>query len=137
MTIELIGIDTVALLAYFVNKHSTKVEDIFEKVENSKTKLLIPSIVIGELIYTILKRKEIFGETVEKTTINFILDTLYENPAFVIKDLTYEGWIYFLELPISGLHDRMIVATCKQERVEKIITKDEEIVKSNFLQALW
>ena len=137
MNEELIGIDTVALLTYFVNKHSTKVEEIFEKVENSKTKLLIPSIVIGEMIYTIVKGKEIFGETVEKEKINFILDTLYENPAFIIKELTYEGWSIFLELPIPELHDRMIVATCKQERVEKIITRDQEIVKSKILQTIW
>ena len=137
MNEELIGIDTVALLTYFINKHSPKVEEIFEKVEHSTTKLLIPSIVIGEMIYIILKGKEIFGETVEKAKLTFILDTLYENPAFIIRDLTYEGWNHFLELPIPELHDRMIVATCKQEKVGKIITKDEEIVKSKVLQTIW
>ncbi len=137
MNDELIGIDTVGLLAYFVNKHSTKVDEIFEKIETSKTKLLIPSIVIGEMIYTLIKEKEIFGEIIEKTKLEFILDTLYENPAFLIKDLTYEGWKLFLELPISELHDRMIVATCKQEKVGKIITRDKEIVKSGLLQTIW
>lgn len=55
MNNEIIAIDTVALLAYFVNKHSQKSDRIFEDVENSKIIILIPSIVIGETMYTILK----------------------------------------------------------------------------------
>ena len=137
MTNETIAIDTVALLAYLVNKHSEKAEKIFEEVENAKITLLIPSIVIGEMIYTILKGREIFGNQIEKNKIEFILETLYQNPSFKITGLTYEGWTKFMGLTIPELHDRMIVATCLQEEVRKIITKDEEIIKSGLLDTIW
>jgi predicted nucleic acid-binding protein len=89
------------------------------------------------MIYILLKGKEVFGEKVEKAKIQLILNTLFENPSFIIKDLTYEGWKIFLELSIPKLHDRIMVAICKQEQVTAIITKDEEIIKSSLLETIW
>lgn len=137
MNNEVIAIDTVALLTYFVNKHSKKVDSIFEAVEDSRIIVLIPSVVIGETIYTILKGKEIFGDQINKNKIGFILETLFQNPSFLVRDLTYDGWKHFLDVSIPELHDRMIVATCLQENVKKIITKDEEIIKSGVLETIW
>jgi len=52
--------DTIALLAYTTNTLPTKADNIFKKAEQNKALLIVPSICIGEFIYTILKQKPVF-----------------------------------------------------------------------------
>jgi predicted nucleic acid-binding protein len=131
------GTDSVALLAYFVNKLGNKGNEIFNQVEENKAKLLIPSIVIGEILYTILKEKNIFGFIIPKDKIRHILDILYLSPAFMINDISKIGWEYFLTSTLKELHDRIIVSTCKQHHVEYLISKDKEIIESNEIKVVW
>ena len=58
---EIYGVDSVALLSYFANKLGSDGDQIFSKAESNEVRLLVPSIVIGESIYTILKERNIFG----------------------------------------------------------------------------
>jgi predicted nucleic acid-binding protein len=134
---EIYGIDSVALLSYFANKLGRDGDTIFSKAESNEARMLVPSIVIGESIYTILKEKNIFGFLIPREKITYILDVLHQSSIFSIVDLTKDGWKYFLDSNIRGLHDRMIVSTCKQAGVENLITKDEEIIKSNEINVLW
>ncbi len=134
---EIYGVDSVALLSYFVNKLGRDGDIIFSNAESNEARMLIPSIVIGESIYTILKERNIFGIVIPREKINYILDVIYQSPIFSIVDLTKDGWKHFLDSNIRGLHDRMIVSTCRQEGVENLITKDEEIIKSNEINVLW
>ena len=131
------GIDSVALLCYFVNKLGKDGEIIFSKAESNEVRMLIPSIVIGESIYTILKERNIFGMVIPRDKIDYILNVIYQSPIFRIVDLSKEGWIFFLDSNIRGLHDRMIVSTCLQEGVSNLITKDEDIIKSQEINVLW
>ncbi|MHA2365586.1 MAG: PIN domain-containing protein [Candidatus Hodarchaeales archaeon] len=134
---EIYGVDSVALLSYFANKLGKDGDKIFRKAESNEARMLVPSIVIGESIYIILKERNIFGILIPREKINYILDVLYQSPIFSIVDLTKDGWKYFLDSNIRGLHDRMIVSTCKQVSVKILITKDEEIIKSNEINVLW
>ena len=131
------GVDSVALLSYFANKLGKDGNEIFSKAESNEARMVVPSIVIGESIYIILKKKNIFGIEIPREKISYILDVIYQSPIFSIVDLTKIGWKYFLDSSIRGLHDRMIVSTCLQEGVGNLITKDEEIIKSNEINALW
>lgn len=134
---KIYGVDSVALLSYFVNKLGKDGDIIFNRAESSEARLLVPSIVIGESIYIILKKRNIFGKIIPKEKINYIMDVIFQSSIFSIVDLTKEGWKYFLDSNIRGLHDRMIVSICKQEGVEHLITKDEEIINSNEINTLW
>ena len=134
---EIYGVDSVALLSYFANKLGKDGNEIFSKAESNEARMVVPSIVIGESIYIILKKKNIFGIEIPREKINYILDVIYQSPIFNVVDLTKIGWKYFLDSNIRGLHDRMIVSTCLQEGVENLITKDEEMIKSNEIIALW
>lgn len=134
---KIYGIDSVALLSYFANTLGKQGDDLFTRAESNEIQMLIPSIVIGESIYTILKNRNIFGITIPKEKVNYILEVLYQSPIFVIKELSRNGWPYFLKSKIKGLHDRMIVATCLQNDVEFLITKDSEILESNEINTLW
>lgn len=134
---EIYGVDSVALLSYFANKLGRDGDTIFTKAESNEARMLVPSIVIGESIYTILKERNIFGIVIPREKINYIMDVLHQSSIFNIVDLTKDGWKYFLDSSIRGLHDRMIVSTCKQAGVKILITKDEEIIKSNEINVLW
>ena len=116
------GVDSVALLAYFVNKLGNEGNEIFKQVEENKAKLLIPSIVIGEILCTILKEKNIFGFAISKHKITHILNILYQSPAFLIVDISKLGWEYFLTSKLKELHDRIIVSTCKQYNIDYLIS---------------
>ncbi|NHJ01894.1 MAG: type II toxin-antitoxin system VapC family toxin [Candidatus Heimdallarchaeota archaeon] len=134
---EIYGVDSVALLSYFVNKLGKDGDLIFSKAESNEARMIVPSIVIGESIYTILKERNIFGILIPREKVNYILDVIYQSPIFSIVDLTKDGWKHFLDSNIKGLHDRMIVSTCLQEGVVNLITKDEEIIKSKEIEVLW
>ena len=134
---EIYGLDSVALLSYFANTLGRQGDDLFTKAESNEIKLIVPSIVIGESIYTILKKRNIFGTGIPQEKINYILELLYQSPIFIITDLTRDGWIYFIKSKIKGFHDRMIVATCLQAEVQWLITKDPEIIESNEINTVW
>ena len=55
-------IDTVAFLSYLADVLPTKVDDIFKLAEKNQVVLILPSIVLGETLYTIYKGKNIFGK---------------------------------------------------------------------------
>ncbi|MCE7736429.1 MAG: type II toxin-antitoxin system VapC family toxin [Candidatus Heimdallarchaeota archaeon] len=134
---DLYGTDTVSLLTYFTNQLPQKADLIFKKAENNEIVILIPSIVIGELIYTILKGKEIFGKKIPQTNVNFILEVIFRSPSFKIVDLKLKGWNLLLSSKIPELHDRMIVATCIQEGVKMLVTNDSDILNSKEIEVVW
>ncbi len=63
MSDQLYGIDTVALLAYLTDNLGSKGTEIFSMAESLGATLLIPEIVLREIIYPILKGREIFGRS--------------------------------------------------------------------------
>jgi predicted nucleic acid-binding protein len=134
---KMYGVDTVAFLRYLVGNLNEKVEKIFHLAENEKIDLIFPSIVIGELIYTISKKKEIAGSHIETREIQTIVNTILTTSNFKVQDLNNLGWFKFMESKIPELHDRIIVATCLQESVEALITNDPEIIKSNEIKTIW
>ena len=135
--IDIYGADSIALLAYFADKLGNEGNSIFGLVEERKASLLIPSIVIGEILFTIKKERSILGGNIPKEKIKYILDIIHQSPAFIIVDLNKIGWDHFLSSNIKGLHDRMIVSTCKQQDVEYLITRDSDIIQSTEINVIW
>lgn len=131
------GIDTVTLLAYFTDQLSSTANKIFASAEKNQVTFIIPSIVIGEMFYTIMKDKSIFGNKFPDEKPETILSTLYALPVFKIMDLDQSGWRFFLQSKIPELHDRMIVATCHQEQVTQLISTDKEIKEANEIKVIW
>ncbi len=137
MVDRLVGVDTVALLAYFTDNLGEQSQEIFDHAENSEKTLLIPEIVIGELLYTIFKGRNVFGDYIDVSQSIDIVESLHSHPMFLIRPLTQIGWKIFLSSNIPELHDRMIVATCKQDNVAVLVTRDEDIIKSKEIQCVW
>jgi len=122
--------DTIALLAYTTNTLPTKADNIFKKAEQNKALLIIPSICIGEFIYTILKQKPIFEKIPPIETIELLLDIIEHSENLKYTPLTLTSWKTVPTINIPELHDRIIVATYIQENAEAIITNDPEITKT-------
>jgi len=69
-------VDAVAFLAYLVDKLPQTSDNIFKKAEENKIKLILPSIALGETLYTIYKGKEIFGKNIPIEKIELIFEIL-------------------------------------------------------------
>ena len=128
-------IDTFAFLAYLADVLPRKADEIFKKAEKKQVKLLLPSIALGESLYTIYKGKEIFGKVIPLEKIELIFQILRDQDILELICLNLEGWRLFHGLEISELHDRMIVASLKLFKAEAILTNDSEI--SEGISTIW
>lgn len=133
--VEIYIVDAVAFLAYLADKLPKKADDIFRKAEKKEIKLLLPSIALGETLYTIYKGKQIFGEEIPLEKIDLIFQVLKNGEIFELVDLNLDAWFIFHGLNIPELHDRMIVATFYYYKASGLITNDPEISES--LPMIW
>ena len=128
-------IDTVAFLAYLIDVLPPKSNAIFQKAENEEIILILPSIVIGETIYTILKQKEVFGKLIPVEKISEIFEIIQGSESILLVDMNIESWKMLLTINISELHDRMIIATHLVYNSKAIITDDHQIV--SITNTIW
>lgn len=119
-------VDAVALLSYLVDKLPKKASDMLDSVDEDNL-VLIPSIIIGETLYTIYKGKEIFGMKISTNKIPLLFQLLSYSKGIRLVDMDLKSWNIFSELKIPELHDRIIVACAKRYNAEFIITSDKEI----------
>lgn len=54
--------DAVAFLAFLADQLPKKADEVFKRTEEKQVKLLLPSIALGEILYTIYKGKHIYGK---------------------------------------------------------------------------
>ncbi|MHA1730991.1 MAG: type II toxin-antitoxin system VapC family toxin [Promethearchaeota archaeon] len=120
-------VDAVAFLAYLADALPAASDEIFKSAERGEVSLILPSIVLGEVLYTIYRGREVFGARIPEEKIDFIFRTLRHSGVFQLLDLPLEGWELFLGSSIPEMHDRMIVATATLNEARAIITTDPEI----------
>lgn len=129
--------DSVALLAYLADKLPRNSVAIFEQAEDGEIHLLLPTIALGEVLYTILKGKLVFGTEISFHKIDLLYEVLFGSETIKLAYLNHGGWRYFLESDVPELHDRMIVATHLQHRSCAIITNDPEIAALDSVKTIW
>lgn len=122
-------VDTVAFLAYLSDNLPIKVDELFKKAEKKQVKLLLPSIALGETLYTINKGREIFGNEIPLEKIELIFQILEEEEIIQLTNLDISTWRIFNGINIPELHDRMIVSTFYQHKASAILTNDKEIAE--------
>jgi len=127
----------MALLGYLADSLPKNVDTTFREAERGEAEIIIPSICIGEVIYTILKGREMFGVKIPRSKIELFIDLLKESRGIRVVDLELDSWKILLEIDLPELHDRMIVVTHIQEETEAIITNDEEISKLKGIKTVW
>ena len=129
--------DTIALLGYLADSLPKSADTVFREAERGEVEIIIPSICIGEAVYTILKGREVFGVKIPRSKIELFIDLLKEDRGIRVVDLELDSWKTLLEIDLPELHDRMIVVTHIQEGAEAIITNDEEISRLRGIKTVW
>lgn len=128
-------VDTVALVKYFEDSLPPRANSIFKSAEEGRAKLLVPSIVVGEFVYTALKGR-LRAQDPLAAIIELISDM--ESSNYMISvDMETADWKVFLELKVSELHDRMICATSLRHSAKSIVTNDLEIQKEDRITTVW
>lgn len=130
-------IDSVAILGYLADKLPSKPDRIFRMAEDEKVLLVVPSITLGESIFTLLKGREVLGVRVPLEKIILFLEILPTSRSLQLYDLTVEGWRDIMSIELPELHDRMIVAAYKESGSKAILTNDEEISKLDGIKVVW
>jgi len=125
-------VDTVALARYFEDDLPRSADKIFRLAEEGRAELLIPSIVVGEFIYSVLKGRLKVADI--NSTIIELLQTIQMSEYIHQVDMTFAEWQEFLNLKIPELHDRMICAVAVA-RNATVITNDLEIRES--IHTIW
>lgn len=99
------------------------------------TELILPIITLCEAVHVINK-----GRTKIKALGEF-LDKVRMDPRFHIEPLTEDILRTSLPLPISEMHDRLIVATALYEQKlghqVSLVTRDTNIVSSGLVSIVW
>jgi predicted nucleic acid-binding protein len=125
--LESYTIDTVAFLAYLIDALPSQSDEIFRKAENDELMLILPSIVIGETIYTILKKKRIFENAIPLEKMSMLFEIIRDIKTINLVDMNLQCWKKLLTIEIPELHDRMIVAIHLTYKSKAILTNDPEI----------
>jgi len=129
--------DAVAVLSYLADKLPPKSNEIFKQAENELVRIQVPGIAVGEVIYTILKGKEVFGVSVPLKKISVLLDVLEASKNMFIVNLSINGWRKVIEIDLPDLHDRMIVATHLTTDSQALLTDDDEIGELKGVEVIW
>jgi PIN domain nuclease of toxin-antitoxin system len=102
----------------------------FEEVANGEVKLLIPTIVLAELIFTV-ENKPIQAD------LDKILDAIKNSPNIEFVDFDYESALKLRDLTvIPEMHDRMIVVSAIISNAV-LITMDRTITEANVVEVIW
>jgi predicted nucleic acid-binding protein len=126
-------LDTVALVRYFEDDLPKSADKIFSLAEGGKAKLLIPSIVLGEFIYSALKGRLRVRDL--HSTIMELLHGIEASEYLLSVDMTLPSWQKFLSLKVPELHDRMICAIAASLNIA-VLTNDPEI-KADGIRTIW
>lgn len=109
---------------------SKKAREIFKSVELGKDTIIIPIIVLLEILYICEKKK--VGLEFDR-----VKEKLYSSKNYFVLELDFETLLEVENLKkLGSLHDRCIVAVAKTRNFP-LISKDEEIKNSGYVEVIW
>ncbi len=117
-------VDTVALARYFADDLPESAQRTFLLAEQGKAKLLVPSVVVGEFIYSAIRGRVKAANL--RSTIVELLQALEVSEYLQPVDMSPTAWQEFLSMKLPELHDRMICAIAIANNAS-IMTNDPEI----------
>lgn len=126
--------DTVALARYLEDSLPKKADTVFREAEAGNARILVPSVVLGELFYICLKGRLKLRDP--SAIIAEVLDDIQSSTYLHQAEMSLEAWQHFLSLRIPELHDRMICCIALANSIDSIITNDPEIASSG-IKTIW
>ena len=107
-----------------------KAKEIFERADEGKVIIIIPTIVLAELVFICQKKN---------AAVKFkdVMDKINESSNYIHYNLDIKIISEITNLTqIPEMHDRIITATAKLNR-SVLITKDPDIVEAGIIQTIW
>ena len=112
------------------NKIGRNAFEVLRKADEGEETIIIPTIVLAEIMY-ICERKKL------GLSFHDIIEKLKDSTNYITYDLDVDTIIKANEIDkIVELHDRIIVASAMLTNSD-ILTKDENIKKSNHVKVVW
>jgi predicted nucleic acid-binding protein len=130
-------VDAIALLCYLADKLPRSVDQIFKRAEDEEAILVVPSIILGEAIFTLLKGRAVFGVKIPLEKLTTFLEVLETSRTVRLTDLTVRGWKLITTIELPELHDRIVVSTYLTSNSAAILTDDEEIQNLAHVKTVW
>src|SRR3989344_3138024 len=107
-----------------------KAKEIFERADEGKVIIIVPTIVLAELVF-ICEKKD--------ASVKFkdVMDKINESSNYIYYNLDIKIISEIANLTqIPEMHDRIITATAKLNRAV-LITKDPDIVEAGIIETIW
>ena len=107
-----------------------KAKEIFERADEGKVIIIIPTIVLAELVFICQKKN---------AAVKFkdVMDKINESSNYIYYNLDIKIISEIANLTqIPEMHDRIITATAKLNRAV-LITKDPDIVEAGIIETIW
>src|SRR5207244_13345334 len=107
---------------YLADRLPSRADRVFQKAEDGRAELVLPSITLCETLYTLLNGKEVFGVRIPMEKLSVFYDVVESRGSLILEDLNLNGWRDVASIALPELHDRMIVATHRQLGSKWIVT---------------
>lgn len=121
--------DTHAWVYYLLDILPDKADEAFTQAERGKAYIFVPTIALAECVHLVERGKI-------KMDLNELFYKVKVDENFIPVPLTLDIVERIHRLPLSEIHDRIIVATC-QALGAITLTRDVEIVESRVVETLW
>lgn len=122
-------VDTHAWVYYLLNELPDGADKAFYEAERGNAIIYIPTIVLAECVY-LAERGRISLDYSE------LLTGLKIAKNFISIPLTLEIVEEMINIPLSDIHDRIIVATAKLTK-SILVTRDKEIINLGIVKTVW
>ena len=121
--------DTHAWVLYLLDRLPERADEVFAQAEDGRACIFVPTIALAECVYLVEGGKI-------QLDLGDLLFKLRVGGNFIPASMTLEVVERIHQIPLSEIHDRIIVATA-QVLGAKVLTRDEEIVDSGVVETIW
>jgi len=121
--------DTHAWVFYLLDRLPEGANGAFLQAELGRAVVFVPTIALAESVYLVEKGKIALD-------VSELFSKLRIGGNFIPASLTLEVVERIPAIPLTEIHDRIIVATA-QALEAKVLTKDEHIVGCDIVETIW
>jgi len=123
--------DTVALVRILDGNATPRVKEVYDKAEKGKAEIIVPTMVLAEIIWILRKRRNY-------DLIHEIIADLKRQQNTLIVPFSSDIVEEMAKLKRTHeLHDEIIALMAFVYGVNKVCTKDDDLVKIKNLVKIW
>lgn len=118
-------VDAVAMSRYLVDELPLAADEIFERAEKGIDVLEAPTVTVSEAVYTVSKKGDIAGVSVDTTPNAVLRGLVYDGPVRVASADAQDLAVFGSLVDHHTLHDALLIANHRIRGTEAVVTNDE------------